>query len=131
MSFVDGLVDCEFGAFLVSKLQLQANETPRKGEWSRMGNTIGALALRLNLLTDAQVNEVLQTQDVEGGFFGELAVRARFLTAEQVDSVLRIQQMHDQLQIGEQLVAAGRLEVRELINTMAEFLATRSVRSRE
>jgi hypothetical protein len=121
----DSLVECEFVEFLVAKLGLEMDERPTRGEWCRLGNTIGAITLRLNLLSDAEVNEILRVQDVEGGLFGELAVRAGYLTREQVAHVLEIQQLHDQLHMGEQLVAVGRLDLRVLLDCLAEFLASR------
>lgn len=122
MAFIDGLVECEFLQYLGKTLGRDFEGRTSKGDWSRLGNTIGALTLRVNLMTEAEVNKVLEIQDVEGGYFGEVAVNAGYLTAEQVSSLLEIQQLHDQLQLGEQLVVAGDIDVPTLVRTMAEFL---------
>ena len=45
--FIDGLVECEFIDHLAHKLALDEKEVPQTNAWSRVGNTIGALALRL------------------------------------------------------------------------------------
>ena len=125
MTFVDGIMEREFIEYLVDSLGLDENEKPRQGDWSRVGNTNGALTLRLNLMTESQINEVLQTQDVEGGYFGEIAVRAGHLSPGQVETLLELQQLHEQLLLGEQLVIAGKLDVSILINSLADFLNQR------
>ena len=125
LAFVDGIGEREFVEHLADTLGLDEKEKPRRREWSRVGNTIGALTLRLNLMNEAQVNEVLQIQDVEGGYFGEVAVRAGYLSPIQVESLLELQQLHDELLLGEQLVVAGQLDIPTLVNSLADFLNRR------
>ena len=126
MSFVDGLPDCEFIGFLTTKLGLEDYERPNTGQWSRVGSTIGALALKLNLMTETDVDKVLEIQDVEGGYFGELAVKAGCLSHEHVRALLEIQHLHDQLQLGEQLVVNGKLDLSTLIRSLSEFQMTQT-----
>ena len=126
MSFVDGLPECEFIGFLTNKLGLENYDRPNTGQWSRVGSTIGALALKLNLMTESEVDKVLEMQDVEGGYFGELAVKAGCLSHAHVSALLAIQHLHDQLQLGEQLVVDGKLDVSELIRSLSEFQMTQA-----
>ena len=51
----------------------RAIEMPKPGAWSQSGNTIGALALRLNLLALDQVEKIIEIQRTERDLFGELA----------------------------------------------------------
>ena len=92
-----------------------------------MGNTIGAMTLRLGLMSDAEVDAVLETQDIEGGYFGEIAVRDGYLTEEQVDRILELQQLHDQLYLAEQLVVSGKLDLPSLVKHLSKFLSDRSL----
>ena len=121
MTIVYGLPECEFIEFLTKRLELRNYEHPQTGHWSRLGSTIGALALKLNLMTEAEVDKVLEMQDVSGEYFGELAVKADCLSHAQVIALLEIQHLHEQLQLGEQLVVDGKLDVPTLIRTLYEF----------
>ncbi len=126
MSFVDGLPDREFIDFLTGKLGLENYECPKPGQWSRVGSTIGALALKLNLMTETDVDKVLEMQDVEGGYFGELAVIAGCISHDHVRALLEIQHLHDQLQLGEQLVVDGKLDLSTLIRSLSDFQMTQA-----
>ncbi len=129
MEFTNGLVECEFDEYLSDQLQLDEAERPRTSQWSRVGNTIGAMTLRLNLMSEAEVDAVLESQDMEGGFFGEIAVRDGYLTEDQVDQILELQQLHDQLNLAEQLVVAGKLDVASLVKHLSVFLSDRGSRT--
>ena len=59
MTFVDAFVECEFVEYLRKRIKLDAGDEPQAGEWSRVGNTIGALTLRLNLMSESQIDQVL------------------------------------------------------------------------
>jgi hypothetical protein len=113
-----------FVQHLRQRCELEESELPRPGELSSVGNTIGALALRLGVLTVSQLEEILvvQEEQEEGKKFGELAVELGFLTEEQVDQLLAIQEMNRCLELGEQLVLAGRLELPELLHELHVFI---------
>ena len=98
------------------------DQRPVSNEWSRVGNTIGALALRLNLMSADQVDKLLETQEACGGYFGELAVAAGYLTPGQVCQLLEIQSVHDQLFLSEQLVLQGKLDLATLFEKLAQHL---------
>ncbi len=125
MTFVECSVEREFVEYLADSLGLEAQDRPQTSEWSRVGNTIGALTLRMNLMSVAEVDKVLEIQDVRGGYFGEIAVTNGFLTSENVNLLLEIQQLHDQLYLAEQWVVAGKLDIPSLINRLAMFLGRR------
>ncbi len=125
MSFVTGLVEREFIEYVAESLGLDPQERPQPSKWLRLGNTIGALALRMNLMSDAEVDETLEVQDVQGGYFGEIAVEKRYRTSEQVSRLLEIQNLHDQLFLAENWVLEGKIDVPSLINRLATFLGRR------
>lgn len=122
MPSVEGFVASGFGEYLAACLQTGPDQQPVAGQWSRMGHTIGALALRLNLLSEADVDKVLEIQDAQGGYFGEIAIEQGFLTPDQVDRLLDIQKLHDDLNLGEQLVVTGRLDIPSLVNMLGQYV---------
>jgi len=77
---------------LKSRLGLNPDELPEPGEWADAGNTIGMLALRMNLLTVEQIDQVLEIQEREGTArrFGEVAESLGFLSHRQVARLLAI-----------------------------------------
>lgn len=121
MSFIDGYADGSFIGYLAQQLDLDENGRPLQNEWHRFGNTIGVLALRLGLLTSAQVDELLERQEAEGGYFGELATEAGYLIPAQVATLLELQGLHDELFLAEQLVISGKLDVPSLLNSLTTY----------
>jgi hypothetical protein len=109
------------------RLDLAEYELPRTSEWSNVGNTIGALALRLGALTIDQLEEILTVQEEDGQSmrFGEVAVELGFLDAEQVDRLLAIQKMNQCIEMGEQLVLSGALDLAGLLDCLREFMHAR------
>ena len=113
----------EFVEFLQERLHLEETEIPQAGEWSNVGNTVGALSLRLNLLTVDQIDRILEVQesDSRGKRFGELAVELEFLTQPQADRLLQIQKLNKRLERGEELVLSGKVEMESLVELLHEF----------
>ena len=109
---------------LSQRLNLNESDLPTPNEWSNVGNTIGALALRLGLLTVSQLEEILAVQEEldEGKRFGQVAMELGFLVEVQVDQLLAIQEMHRSLELGEQLVLAGRLDLPALLHELRGFI---------
>ena len=109
---------------LKQHLDLAEYEVPQPGEWSGVGNTIGALALRLGVLTVGQLEQILTVQEEDENCkrFGEVAMELGFLDREQVDQLLVIQRVNRCLELGEQLVVAGRLELTELLDLLRAFV---------
>jgi hypothetical protein len=69
----------DFLSFLEDRLKLEAGEMPVPGEWLYMANTIGAIALRSNVLSLEQLESILDKQeemqdsDEKHKLFGHLA----------------------------------------------------------
>jgi hypothetical protein len=115
---------CEqLAAFIARDLGVEVSSLPRPGPWSRSGLTIGALSLRLDVLTLENIDAIIEQQAREPKLFGELAVQLNFVTREQVDRLLQIQQMHWALEVGEMLVLAGIIDLPKLAELLARFLA--------
>jgi hypothetical protein len=121
-----------FVEFLRSRLGLSEDELPEPGEWADAGNTIGMLALRMGLLTVEQIDHILETQEQEGNSrrFGELAESLGLLSHSQVSRLLAVQSLNRELEMGERLVLSGRLEVKELVRHLADFVNNASASAR-
>ena len=127
MSFTNDFSAGSFFAYLVDRLELSGLPLPESHEWSRFGNTIGATALRLNLLTTAQIDNLVETQEAQGGYFGELAIKKGLLTPAQVGHLLEIQSVHDDLFLAEQLVVDGKLDLPTLLHSLAHYVSAAEV----
>lgn len=113
-----------FIEFLRTRLRLADEELPESGEWADAGNTIGMLALRMGLLSVEQIDHILETQEQQGNCrrFGELAESLGLLSQVQVSRLLAVQSLNRELEMGERLVLAGRIEVRDLVQSLSEFI---------
>jgi hypothetical protein len=113
-----------FVDFLTDRLDLSERELPVPGEWADAGNTIGMLALRMNLLSVEQIDHVLELQEREGNVrrFGEMAESLGLLSHSQVERLLAVQTLNRELELGERLVMAGRLEIADLIRHLSDFI---------
>ncbi len=114
-----------FLAFLTNRLNLEEWEVPALGEWSNMGNTIGAIALRSGVLSLEQIEQILDAQESENvhRLFGQVAIGLGCLTPQQVDRLLQIQELNTQLSLVRQLVLQGRLELPAALESLSEFTA--------
>jgi hypothetical protein len=113
-----------FVDFLTDRLELSERELPVPGEWSDAGNTIGMLALRMNVLSVEQIDRILELQEREGSVrrFGELAESLNLLSHPQVARLLAVQALNRELELGERLVMDGRLEIADLVRLLSDFL---------
>ena len=113
-----------FVEFLKVRLSLAEEELPEPGEWADAGNTIGMLSLRMGLLTVEQIDHILELQEQEGNGrrFGELAESLGLLSHVQVTRLLAVQSLNRELELGERLVLSGRIEARELIQRLNDFV---------
>lgn len=113
-----------FVDFLMERLELSETELPVPGEWADAGNTIGMLALRMNLLSVEQIDRILEMQEHEGNVrrFGELAESLDLLSHSQVERLLAVQTLNRELELGERLVMDGRLQIGELVRHLSDFM---------
>jgi hypothetical protein len=113
-----------FVDYLTDRLELSDRELPTPGEWADAGNTIGMLALRMNLLSVVQIDRILELQENEGNIrrFGELAESLNMLSHAQVERLLAVQTLNRELELGERLVMDGRLEIGDLVRHLSDFI---------
>jgi hypothetical protein len=113
-----------FVDFLIDRLELSERELPVPGDWADAGNTIGMLALRMNLLSIEQIDRILELQESEGNSrrFGEVAESLELLTHTQVARLLDVQTLNRELELGERLVMEGRLEIGDVIRHLSDFI---------
>ncbi|MBW3543144.1 MAG: hypothetical protein KY476_23035 [Planctomycetes bacterium] len=127
----------EFTDWLEERLHLDEQDIPRSGQWAESGNTLGMLALRLNLLSLEQIDRILDVQEKRGWvdddfeanrqsgrLFGQIAVELHYLTESQIARLLELQELQRRLQCGAQLVVNGRLDLPDLLEGLAEFTRT-------
>ncbi len=112
-------------AYLAAELRIPEAELPPPGAWSECGQTIGAIALRLNALTIEQIDGIIDYQSNDKLLFGEIAVRLGYLSETEVARLLEIQEFQRALELGELLVLAGRIDVRRLCQLLAGFFGSR------
>jgi hypothetical protein len=113
-----------FVDFLTERLDLTDADLPVPGEWADAGNTIGMLALRMNLLSVEQIDHILELQEREGNSrrFGELAESLGLLNKSQVARLLAVQTLNREMELGERLVMEGRLEIGDLVRHLSQFI---------
>lgn len=112
----------EFNAYLSEKTGIPLEDFPTVGDWSGAGDTFGAIALKLNLISMSVIDTILAAQEKEPYRFGEMAVKLGIIKEEQAKRVLAIQRFHRSLETGERLVVYGKLELPKLLRLMADFL---------
>ena len=118
-----------FVRFLAERLNLTESDLPRLSKWSRTGNTIEALSLRLNLLTVEQIDRILESQEADGRLFSEIAVELGFLSDGEIGWLLEIQRLNELIELGEQLVVSGKVDAATLITQLGQFLDQSGSRS--
>ncbi len=81
------------------------------------------LALRLGLLSVEQIDQILESQenDQQGKLFGEIAIEFGFVQQVEIDRLLQLQQLNRRLELGEQLVLSGRIDIATLLTTLHDF----------
>lgn len=114
----------ELGDFIAERLGEDPDDLPRSNGWAGSGNSIGALALRLGVLTLDQIEQVVDLQASDGQLFGELAKHLGFCSDVDVDRLLALQRLHRCLDQAALLVIDGRLDVPDLLRHLADFAAS-------
>lgn len=95
--------------YLVSELGLVEKDQPNLGSWGRVGTTLGALSLKLNLMDMEKINNLLEIQEQTGGLFGDVAVELGYLEQDQVKKLLKIQNWSRRAEILQRLFLAGQI----------------------
>jgi len=107
--------------FFARRLGLNPEELPPIGIYANAGATIGALALRMGVLSFDQIDEIIEAQSSDKKRFGELAVHLGFVTEKQVESLVDLQSLHSAMALGELLLMAGIVDVPTLLRILADF----------
>lgn len=110
-----------FERFLLEKLGLDPEEHMSFSDWAGTGNTIGALALRLGVLSLDEIDRILDSQESNRRLFGEIAIELGFVSPQQVDRLIELQRFHQLLEVGEHAVMKGLLSIDDLQRVMIEF----------
>jgi len=99
-----------FVDFLITELNLDEAQQPELGNWGRMGSTLGALSLKLNLMDMEKINSLLEVQEQTGGLFGDVAIELDYLNGEQVEKLLSIQKWSRRAKVLHRLLLAGTID---------------------
>ena len=111
----------EFEKFLLERLNLPSEESIRSLRWAGTANTIGAIALRLDLLDLDQITNVLDIQERNQQLFGQIAINLEYITEQQVNDLIQLQRYHQLIDIGEILVIRGMITIERLQELILEF----------
>jgi len=120
----------ELGNFIAERIGVDADGLPQSNGWAGSGNSIGALALRLGVLTLDQIEQVIDLQVSDGQLFGELAKHLGFCSEDDVDRLLALQRLHRCLDQAALLVIDGSLDVPDLLRHLADFAASGGIEER-
>jgi hypothetical protein len=112
---------------MLERLQLDPEEHLSFSDWAGTGNTIGALALRLGVLSLDEIDRILDSQESNRRLFGEIAVELGFLTSNQVERLIGLQRFHQLLEVGEHMVLKGYLSIEELQSALLDYHRTNLV----
>lgn len=96
--------------YLVTELNLDESAKPDLGSWGRIGTTLGALSLKLNLMDMEKINNLLEIQEQTGGLFGDVAIELGYLDTEQVRKLLNIQSWSRRAEILHRLLLTGMVD---------------------
>ncbi len=110
-----------FERYMLERLQLDPEEHLSFSDWAGTGNTIGALALRLGVLSLDEIDRILDAQESNRRLFGEIAVELGFLTHDQVGRLIGLQRFHQLLEVGEHMVLKGFLSIEELQSALLDY----------
>ena len=111
-------------AFLSGELGVPKDALPTPGAWSCTGLTIGALALRLNVLTLDQIDVIIDHQATDGHRFGQIAVACGYLSETQVESLLVLQRLHWAIEATERLFIQGEIDLARLAGLLDRFVGS-------
>lgn len=113
-----------FAEFLVETGRLPRTALAKiaRGEWAS-GDPLGRLALQHNLLSGADIDRILQQQNLEGGYFGEIAQRLELLTRSQLDVLLVGQGVRGCVELVEHLALLKLMDISTGLTAIAEFAA--------
>ena len=112
---------------LAERLGIEPAQLPTPGNWAGSGNTIGALALRLGVLTLDQVEQAVDLQASDGKLFGEIVRALGYCTESDIDRLLALQRLHRCLDQAATLVMSGQLDMVELLEALAAFASERGI----
>lgn len=111
----------ELSLFLAERLGVSIEELPQPGIWAQSGNTIGAIALRMNRLTIDQVDDIINAQETESKLFGQIAIELGFIDKPELDRLLELQRFHWSFELGELVFVRGDVDLPKLLEFYVQF----------
>lgn len=87
---------------------------------------IGRLMVNHGLIGMEHVNEILNRQDLYGGFFGENTVEMGLVTRQQLETLLAAQELRRNIELIEELALAGVLDFGDGLSALTQFYGQRT-----
>ena len=119
-----------FVEHLKREFDLVSSDIPRLGVWAGSGNTLGAIGLRVGILSLDHIDQIISMQSYDNRLFGQIAIALKFLTDEQVDRLLTMQRFYRCLDLGVMLVFENRMSFSDLLASMARHFESSSAPAR-
>ena len=114
----------EFTKFLIDQGVVTAEGSNHSSDWAGTGNTIGAIALRLGMLSLDQIDQILSIQENERRLFGQIAIAEEILSEVQIDRLLGVQRMHHCVEHVEMLAMHEGVDMKMLLKNLSAFYET-------
>ena len=111
----------QFQEQLLKLLTLDPGQSLSSAKWAGTGNTIGALALRLGLMTIDQIEHVLEYQSKNPELFGHIATNLDYLNESQVEKIVELQKVHHLLEVAEQYYLHSNVPLIDLLNLTTQY----------
>jgi hypothetical protein len=111
----------ELSDFLSVQLGIDSEQLPSAGGWVGSGNSIGALALRLGVMTLDEIEQVADLQAVDGELFGQVAHELGFCSKDDVVRLLQLQALHRCIDQSGLLYMASEVAIPKLLRLLADY----------
>tara|TARA_R110002110_G_scaffold376446_1_gene586308 strand:+ start:59662 stop:60066 length:405 start_codon:yes stop_codon:yes gene_type:complete len=112
----------DFIDHIARELDLGEEDLPAlTSSWGRVGTTLGALCLKMNLMDMEQINNLLEVQDQTEGLFGDVAQELGYLDEAQVKKLLNIQKWNRRTEVLDKLLLAGKIDEAKLKELSAKI----------
>jgi hypothetical protein len=111
-----------FVQFLADELDLNETALPDPNRVNDAGNTLGAICVRLGVLSIMDIESILEVQREQRQLrFGEIAVQQGLMTKFQLERILAVQAFYRSFELGTLLVLDGHVGLGRLTELWTEF----------
>ncbi len=109
-----------FTEFVAIKLGIGRSTIPKPSSWSESGNTVGALALKLGVLTTEAIDRVLIEQQEQSLKFIEASISLGLMNRKQSEQILHIQLLHKNQTLLEMMLLNDQINIEDIWKILSE-----------